>query len=85
MEERMKSNLAIAMGMWLATVAGFLGVIFLIAPSTVYRYGLLIALIIFLIAPVTFIAGISLIGWGTLTRIRRRRRKREMDSKKARD
>ncbi|MCJ2556218.1 MAG: hypothetical protein LN415_03820 [Candidatus Thermoplasmatota archaeon] len=75
MEERMEPDLAIAVGMWLVIVAGFLGVVFLIALATGYWYVLFIADIISLVAPVTFIAGISLIGWGTLTRIRRRRRK----------
>ena len=53
MKDRVESNLAIAVGMWLAIIAAVLFVICLIVLATGYWYGLLMTNTIFLIAPVT--------------------------------
>jgi len=70
-----KSKLAIAVGMWLILIGGFLFVVFLVLQNSGYWFGQLIARTAPIISPVVIVTGALLASWGLLREGKRRQHK----------
>lgn len=74
-EKGAKSKLAIAVGLWLILIGGFLFVVFLVLRNSGYWFGQLIARIVPIISPVVIVIGALLVSWGVLREGKRRQHK----------